>query len=63
MRLEEMLRCHPNGRFSVRTTGVDPDKVRVEIAPEEETFDVYSFYIIGNEAFPVVDLVGEEETV
>jgi hypothetical protein len=59
MTLEELLRSNPNREFLLRTTGVNPDRVRIELAPEEQTFEVFSYYVIGNELFPVVDLDGE----
>lgn len=59
MTLEELLRSHPNGRFSLNTNGVTPDRVRVYIHPDGEDGKTLDYYVIGNELFPVVDLDGE----
>ena len=53
MTLEELLRSHPNGRFCLKTHGVDPDVMRIIIHPDGEDGTTLDFYVTANILRPV----------
>jgi hypothetical protein len=65
MTLEEFLRKHVNGRFSLKVSGIDPRWMKIYIHPDGEDGETLDFYVFGErlvscddfEAFPPVPKV------
>jgi hypothetical protein len=65
MTLEEFLRRYPNGRFSLKVSGIDPRWMKIYIHPDGEDGETLDFYVFGErlvscdavDAFPPVPKV------
>jgi hypothetical protein len=48
MTLEEFLRTHVNGRFSLKVSGIDPRWMKIYIHPDGEDGETLDFYVFGD---------------
>jgi hypothetical protein len=55
MTLEELLRSHPNGRFCLKTQGIDPDAVHIIIHPDGEDGTTLDFLVTANILRPLLE--------
>jgi hypothetical protein len=55
MTLEEFLRKHVNGRFSLKVSGIDPRWMKIYIHPDGEDGETLDFYVFSDR------LVGAED--
>jgi hypothetical protein len=48
MTLEEFLRKHVNGRFSLKVSGIDPRWMKIYIHPDGEDGETLDFYVFDD---------------